>query len=515
MLSESIKELIKKVTESESLFQAPQSTDQAFEVNRIITKAATYYEKVRYLIDFKEEHSIRRSAIHRILKRRVLLERGDGVGARLLQELVGAQYIAKGIATEEIAGGINRIIEKFLRLRKLANGSAASGKLLNFAASEIDLLLAPLQHAIDASVTDAFYKAIRSNVVAPGVSEKEIDIQLYCACRRALLRSDNDTLSYALWLLYVPEWKNASEEEMKNIAGRLSGILRAIDEGVNNQLQWHLAQKVRNETVYFLIIRELVQQYGLESERILANPAETDTYIRAFLEKKYKKENERVTSSGIRAIVYLFCTKLILAFVLELPYEIAFLGGVHYVPLATNVLFHPILLFALTRGVGRLDESNTEAIISGIHGILYEDKIRPIKLRTGYARHPYMFAVLYAALVGAVFGGIVAVLRALEFNVVSMALFMLFFALVNYFAFRIRYNAARWKVVDREGTFSTIINVLSVPVIRTGRWLSQTFSTINVFVFVMDFLIEIPFKSLLHFSNQFITYLKEKADETY
>jgi len=42
-------------------------------VNRIISELATWYEKLRNAMDYREEEVIRRSAIERILKRRLFL----------------------------------------------------------------------------------------------------------------------------------------------------------------------------------------------------------------------------------------------------------------------------------------------------------------------------------------------------------------------------------------------------------------------------------------------------------
>jgi len=90
---------------------------------------------------------------------------------------------------------------------------------------------------------------------------------------------------------------------------------------------------------------------------------------------------------------------------------------------------------------------------------------------------------------------------------------MFFLALVSYFAFRIRYQARRWKVIEDQRSLAILAGVLAIPIVRTGRWLSTTFSSINIFVIILDFIIETPFKRILNFSNQFMLYLKEKGDE--
>ena len=111
------------------------------------------------------------------------------------------------------------------------------------------------------------------------------------------------------------------------------------------------------------------------------------------------------------------------------------------------------------------------------------------------------------------FWGIIAVLNILHFNIVSMMFFILFLTLVSYFAFRIRHNAKRWRVIKEGGAWGTIGNVLALPIVNAGRWMSQSFSAINFVVFLLDFVVETPLKFILNFSNEFISYLKERVEE--
>lgn len=513
MLAGPIQELLKRVEAAEAAEAERSSGSEILEVNKMIAKAATFYEKVRYLIDYREEHTIRRAAMERILKRRIFIEQQTHIGATLLQELADGQYLEKGEATEEAAHDIDKIVWKYLNLIESARANGSVSRwLISFAATEIDARLSPKQYAIDEAAVEALYKIMKGRVVVHGVSDEEVNIQLYCAIWRSLISADNERLSYALWLLFMPEWKNP-DFNPKTIVGKLSGVIAHIQTAVQNQLQWQIAPKLKNESIYFYIIRDIIQHNGAAAEQIFASDTELEEYTQSYLAKKYERENARIRSSGIRAVMYLFLTKMAVALLIEVPYEYIFLGSIHYFPLTVNIIFHPLLLFVLTRRVGALDEENTRAIIDGMKGILQEGKTRSIKIRNTYTRLTFAFATMYLLLVLLVFGAIIGLLELLGFNPVSIALFLFFLALVSYFAFRIRFQAQRWRVVRNQGTFAVIASVLAIPVIRTGRWLSQTFSSINVFVIILDFIIETPFKRLLNFSNQFLYYLREKAEE--
>lgn len=511
MLSEPVRELVAKVEASEEAHRAAPRGEM-LEVSTIVGKAASFYEKLRYLIDYREEHTIRRAALERILKRRVFIELKAESGLVLLQELVDGKYIPKEFATEEMAREIDGIIGKYLELQRLANANGSIGRhLISLAATEIDARLSPIEYAIDHESVEALYKSLKGHTSAYGYSEEEVNAELYCASWRALLGADDERLSYALWLLYVPEWVNGAS--LHEVAQKLPSTIANIRAAVKGTLQWRIAPKIKNEAIYFRIIRKVLESHGGDAARVLENPTQLDQFTRDFLEETYERENERIQKSGIRAVLYLFITKMAVAIMAELPYELFVLGGVHYFPLSVNIFFHPLLLFALTRRAGALDEANTNAIIEGLHGVLYEGRVRTVRVKSAYTGFTVAFTLAYLLLFIMVFGGVVGVLQLLKFNPVSISLFLFFFTLVSYFAFRIRYRARRWKLVREQGTISIILGVLAVPIVRAGEWLSRTFSTINVFVLFLDFIIETPFKRLLHFANQFLIYLREKGEE--
>lgn len=508
MLTQPIQELAERVaalTEHD-----PHSHETPLEVNDVVSAVAGTYEKLRYLLEYREEHTVRRAAIERMLRRRLMLEGKEFDGARLARELVEGKYIVASEASEHFAHEAARIIERFESLASAA-GDDYRRKLLSFAASEIEALLSGYQYALDASVVDAMYKTLRPHLTAYGYSTQDTDTQLFCACRRTILNADDESLSYALWLAYVTDWKNGTVDESA-LARSLPGILAAIRADVKHGLQWLIVPRIKRESISFRIVRNFLLEHPHAD---IGNEGKLDDYARSFLAGVYETERERIKKSGIRAVAYLFLTKFVVALAIEAPYELFVLGGLSYVPLVTNILFHPALLFALTRNIGGLNEQNTNAVVADLHELLYSGHVRDIPVREGYGSLTALFALFYGLLILGVFGGIIGVLQALGFNIVGAALFLFFLSLVLFFAYRIRMRAQRWVVVQQKGVAALITNALIAPIVRVGRYLSRTFSSVNVFVLFMDFILETPFKMLLNFSHHFLIYLREKANEVY
>ena len=77
-----------------------------------------------------------------------------------------------------------------------------------------------------------------------------------------------------------------------------------------------------------------------------------------------------------------------------------------------------------------------------------------------------------------------------------------------------RQQARQLKVVDgRETITGFFIDFFTWPIVAFGRWLSNTFDRINIFVFILDFLFEAPFKTVLKLIEDWFAFIKERKDE--
>jgi len=105
-------------------------------------------------------------------------------------------------------------------------------------------------------------------------------------------------------------------------------------------------------------------------------------------------------------------------------------------------------------------------------------------------------------------------LNFFNFNVPSGILFVFFLTIVSFFGFRLRNLAKQLSVVPRKDNFfSFLVDFISLPIIRVGRFFSTNFAKINIFLFILDFLIETPFKALVEFLEKAVSFINEKREE--
>ena len=91
MISEELKRLCENIHSQGD--GAPEEAGPYVTVEQLTGRFGVLYEKLRSLVDYKEQHVIRQSAIRRMLKRQLYLERKPNSGSALLRELVSSGYL--------------------------------------------------------------------------------------------------------------------------------------------------------------------------------------------------------------------------------------------------------------------------------------------------------------------------------------------------------------------------------------------------------------------------------------
>lgn len=504
----------------------PPDTEK-IQVNDTVSKMAFFYERIRNAIDFKEEHLFRRNAIERILKRRLLLEhRSDVLSRALLHELIRARYLENNSLPETRIQEVAYLLDKYIMFFQMARqeqrwdmAQSLSGWMLQIASAEIDDYLVPhiksnaLMHYAEQVL--APHVNFESNRVAP----EHIQPLIRVAIHKTLLKSDPATIAYTLMRELVPAWFSdpspAVVKTMLNHAPRIREGLEAIQHHV---LLEPLNRQFRRYTILFLTIRDLIDEHSADARERLAQPELLTEDVNEVTKVRYKNLQSRLARITTRSVIYLLLTKFVLALLLELPYDHFVEGRIRYVPLAINLVFHPILLFLLAITIHIPIQKNTDRILRWLTGMIYEPQDRtlfqslrrPIKT----SRLKAFYVVVYFLTFVLSYGLLTELLRRFGFNVLGMSLFLLFISLVSFFGFSIRARARDVMVLDeRENALTLLLDFFSIPVLAVGRWISQRAPRVNILILFMDFLVEAPYKSLVQVVEDWVSFQKERKEE--
>ena len=124
--------------------------DKTISVNPLVAELASWYEKFRTAMDYREDEVILRSAIERILKRRLTFGgKGQTVAAPLIRELVWARYFPDSSIPESLVSKVEEIVDLYLELEMQINKKHSINKgkvnewIVHLLSSEIEHTLKP------------------------------------------------------------------------------------------------------------------------------------------------------------------------------------------------------------------------------------------------------------------------------------------------------------------------------------------------------------------------------------
>lgn len=521
-------------------------------VSEMISKISFVYEKIRNAVDFEEEHLLRKNAIVRILKRQVVIEgvlkeaSNEKLAQHLLTELIRAGYLPNNKLSEKKIKETAILLEKYIllknysvaRINSLLNIKTDLGQakdlikeknstinwILSLAACEIEenFNLNRVKHHIVSNMFAILSKNLELPKSLP--YQENLEIQTYLSINRVFMRFDKDMLGLILFKYYNANWSgidrdNLSLAEIKQIADSLPALRQAMNNQLTHPLVKPLDRLVKVYSLYYNVLLENVQGDPVKAyEELSRDEGKFLKGVKKTCETKYKKENSRLWRKAIRSIIYIFFTKSIFVLLIEIPAIHWFNEPLNVFALGINIAFPAVLLFFIVLMSRTPGKKNTDKIIAGVKEISLAgmERKQPILVPGPKKRQRvvnFFFNLLYTA---AFFVSTYFILKALSwlnFNWVSMTIFMFFLAFVSFFSIVVTKDVKNLIIVQkRDSFFGFLIDLFYMPIIAVGKWLSGKASKLNFFVFIFDFIIEAPFKVLLDIAEDWTRYVRERKD---
>lgn len=555
-INENTKKLFQVIYSEQTAKEEQDDNIPKIKVSTLISRVAFFYEKVRNAVDYEEEHLLRKNAIARILRRQVMIEgvvkETDSVGIanHLLVELIRGSYLPNNKIPETKIKEIGVLLEKYIRLKDqmvLKINTSLSLKtdigkakdlinqknhlvswLLTLAACEIEENLAP--NRVKQMIVNNLFDVLSSNIKLPDdlPYASDLEIQIYLSIGRTYLKLDEDMLSFILFKYYNSEWLDLREKDVlsadddrkiKAIALKMGEMNKLVKEQLNHPLTKQLDKLVHVYSLYFSILAETIESdptkvYG-ELQKGEKNFA---TLLKKVCNLKYKKAKGRLWTAAIRSIIYIFLTKSVFAIAIELPAIKWFNEPLNIFALGINISFPAVLLFFIVLLSRTPKDNNTDKIINGIKEIAFtgQEKKQPITLRKPTRRNMFtdgIFNLIYAASFFVTVYLIIRGLMFINFNWVSITIFLFFLAFVSFFSIIVTKGVKELMIVDRrENLLTLIIDLFYMPIILVGKWMSSNISKVNIFIFIFDFILEAPFKILVEIAEDWTKYVRERRE---
>lgn len=512
-------------------------------VDEIASKVAAVYERIRKVVDWKEEHLIRRTAIERILKRKLISELS---GLNFISDLE-AEKIAEPLVLELIRGGhlsndkiprarildVQKILEKYIYILKnnpLSKTPAPSrlkervnfyNWILEIASCEIEETLAPpvKENALIKCMTRIMEKRIRVNP-STAITEEEKRIQIYIAVHRALFHLDSPIISYRLLKIRYPEWANLPELQLNEIAQNIFTIWEDIEKDLSHPLSGEFFKICEKYDALWLLLGDVLDMLSDNPLEIPKNISEPET-LENLVKKTYGKRLSTLKSRLFRMAIYstlsIFIASGLSLFIVEVPLARLLYGKFSPLAMVIDIMVPTLLMFLLVAIVRPPSLSNLERVVTQIKDIVYQEggkDIYEIKVRkkTKLILN-FIIGFLYFLASCLSFGIIIWIFYLARIPPTSIIIDTFNVAVIVFAGLVIRQRAREITVEEKTSFWEFSLDILSVPVAKIGQWVSDRWKEYNVVSVFFTALVDMPFMAFIEFVEGWSQFLKGKKAE--
>ena len=293
--------------------------DPKISVNRFVSEIASWYEKLRNVMEIQDEGVILKNAIKRILKRRMMLGgTGNNIAEPLLRELVWARYFPDESLPQNLVTKTTHIINLYLALKHKIlelhrfKDSTLNEWMLDLMSCEISRMLAPNKEK--EAMSNFMYHILKERILIEDDAEDTKNVQVYLAIRRAFAKDDLSFLRYHLFSQIFPPLTNESIESIARV------FVKGFKE-MERQLHYRLKEKiylyVKRQTPIFIILDDVLREYKKDALKLISDPIAFEATVMEDCERRYKEISSKVRRAIIRSVIFLILTKVFFAFAIE------------------------------------------------------------------------------------------------------------------------------------------------------------------------------------------------------
>lgn len=473
------------------------------------------YEQLRNAAENTEEHLLLQKAIRRFYKQ-VFITRDEKLvqesGNELAIELTLAGYLPNDTLTKPQLEQISQVattryrLYEVLQKRRSINADHSARWVLDDVAVRVEQVISA--HTHDRALIDvayAYFEAIAppESVGAKKVSRDDYSASLLIAIHQALLKSNEAVVRSALLERYQAVADDVDAYVTAN---------RHIDTLLTSTLTERLYRIVDRQGAPLRIVRRMVEDRPELSEAL----SRREVFLELFeqqVNREYANIGERINRAIVRSVIFLIVTKVLIGVAIEVPYDLWAHGEIIWAPLLINLCFPPLYMIALRLTHTLPSYANTTALVDRVDAMLYGERTVLMRKQLRGRQYGPVFSFIYACLGLIVFGGVTWLLLMLNFSLVHIGIFFVFISAASFLGFRISRLIRELEIVSSASNGLTFVrDMIYLPFVIVGQWMSDKYSQLNIVGLVLDMLIELPLKTVLRLIRQWGAFLDDRKD---
>ncbi|QQS70819.1 hypothetical protein IPP92_00730 [Candidatus Saccharibacteria bacterium] len=472
------------------------------------------YEQLRNAAENTEEHLLLQNAIKRFY-RQLFVTRDDALirtsGNELAVELTLAGYIPNDSLLRSQLDTISGLaVEHYeayelLQKRRSLASDKTTGWVLDTLAVQVESILN--DHRRDTAFIDFAYSylmmLIPEEAITSRMRTEDYSAALYAAIHKSLLKSDTAVIRTTLLMRYGVSMKHLEEYVTYN---------KQIDNLLVSPQVDTLLHIVDRQGAPLRIIRRMIEDRADFAELLPRREAFLDAFEKQ-VNTEYSRIGKRINRAIIRSVIFLIITKFLIGIAIEVPYDIWAHGKIGWQPLLINLLFPPFYMIALRLTHTLPGFANTSALIDRADTMLYGERVVLMKKQLADRGYGPIFSAIYAVTSLVIFGAVMWVLLLLGFSLVHIAIFLVFISAASFLGFRLSRLIRELEVVRSSSNGMTFVrDLIYLPFVVVGRWMSDKYSKLNIVTIILDMLIELPLKTVLRLVRQWGAFIDDRKD---
>lgn len=497
--------------------------EKTIHVDEFASKVAAFYEKIRTVVDWKEEHLMRRSAIIRKIKRRFLEDKQE-MAEPLISELVRGGHFPNDKIEEIKIAEVQQVINKYIFI--LHNLPPSKDKtqlynwLLEIAACEIEEILAPFEK--ERSLINYMFDSMREKIVLnegaialKGITEEEKNTLIYIAVQKSLFKLDPPIICYNILKYRYPQWEKPTQEWLLDIAKNIYRIWHNLEKKLSHPLGKKFYVICEKYDTPYLLLGDILKDQ--ENFKKIEDPEALEALVKKAYNKRLSTLKARLFRAAVYSTVSIFLTKCLTLILIEVAIA-KMTGEFTMLTVIANVLAPTLLMFLLTATITLPSKNNLQTVVMETMKIIYHrEKIETYEIKTLKRKGIVItFFVSLFYLIGTIisFGLMVWILRLIHLPFVSIIINIIFVALIAFAGLAVRRRAEELTMEERLGGLGGFIfDILFLPIASLGRWLSNKWKKYNAIAAFFNAMIDMPFSVFVEFLERWRFFLKEKREE--
>lgn len=506
-------------------------------VDEVASKVAAFYEKIRMIVDWKEEHLMRRTAIIRKLKRRFLEidlknpSLDKNIAEPLILELIRGGHFPNDSVPESKTNSVQKIINKYLIILRDSPPTASNREELQFYSWIIEIAACEIEENLASSrkekaLIEYMFELMKERIVlsegiikTEGLQENEKNILIYIAIQEALFKLDHPIISYNLIKYQNPQWNNPTPELLSNYSKNILQIWNETEGYLSHPLGkkfYTVCEKY--DTPYLLLGDILTEENPTEILQKILQPEVLEELVTNVYGKRFSTLKKRIFRAAFYSTLSVLLANILSLFIIEVPLAKLITGKFTPLAMVIDVFDATILMFLLMITIRLPSRNNLNVAVMETMKIVYqreEHDVYTIKTPRKKGFFTKLIISSIYSLSGIVFlVGLSWLLNFAKFPPTSVFVNVVGTALMLSAGIIVRKKGEELTIEQKASGFTGFIfDIFSLPAASIGRWLSNKWKKYNAIAAFFNALIDMPFTIFVEFLEQWRFFLKEKKEE--